>query len=280
MNEPGRLYLIPTPIGHLEDMTYRAVQQLKDVDLILAEDTRQTKRLLNHYAIDTPLASYHEHTNWDVHDRYIERLQQGQSIGLVSDAGMPVINDPGHPLVQAVLDAGIEVTALPGANAALTALVASGLSAERFTYYGFFPRQNKERQEILATIGSRQETAIFYESPHRINDAVQAVVDHLNPQNPIVIARELTKLHEEYLRGTAESILNQLQERPIKGEIVFLIEGGHGQSESVEELTYKDHVLLLMQEQGLTANAAIKEVAKRRQVPKREVYAAYHELSR
>ncbi|MBG9987845.1 16S rRNA (cytidine(1402)-2'-O)-methyltransferase [Aerococcaceae bacterium DSM 111176] len=279
LHEFGKLYLIPTPIGNLEDMTYRAVRLLGEVDLLLAEDTRHTIKLLNHFGINTKMQSFHEHSNLHEIDNYIEKLQQGQSIGLVSDAGMPLINDPGHPLVTRVLDADIPVVSLPGANAALTALIASGLSAERFTYYGFFPRDKKEQQNILELIGNHDETALFYESPYRIKQAIQAVIKHLGQEREVVIARELTKSYEEYLRGQALELLTYLEENQLKGEIVLLIEGGGLKTlANFDHLTYKQHVELLMSSQGLIPKEAIKQVAKLRSVKKQEVYNAFHEL--
>lgn len=279
LHEFGKLYLIPTPIGNLEDMTYRAVRLLGEVDLLLAEDTRHTIKLLNHFGINTKMQSFHEHSNLHEIDNYIEKLQQGQSIGLVSDAGMPPINDPGHPLVTRVLDADIPVVSLPGANAALTALIASGLSAERFTYYGFFPRDKKEQQNILELIGNHDETALFYESPYRIKQAIQAVIKHLGQEREVVIARELTKSYEEYLRGQALELLTYLEENQLKGEIVLLIEGGGLKTvANFDHLTYKQHVELLMSSQGLIPKEAIKQVAKLRSVKKQEVYNAFHEL--
>ena len=279
MNDLGKLYLIPTTIGNLEDMTYRAVRLLGEVDLLLAEDTRHTIKLLNHFNISTKMQSFHEHSNPHEIDSYIEQLQQGQNIGLVSDAGMPLINDPGHPLVSKVLEADIPVISLPGANAALTALIASGLSAERFTYYGFFPRDKKEQQKVLELIGKHEETALFYESPYRIKQALQAVVNILGDEREVVIARELTKSYEEYLRGSAVDLLAYLEENQLKGEIVLLIEGGGLEEEvSFDHLPYKQHVELMMSSQGMMAKEAIKQVAKLRGVKKQEVYNAYHEL--
>lgn len=277
--EAGILYLVPTPIGNLEDMTFRAVNIMKEADIVLAEDTRNTLKLLNHFEIQANLKSFHEHSRSIEVTAWVEQLIEGKVIALVSDAGMPLINDPGQPLVQASLDQGISVVALPGANAALTALVASGLNSEQFTYYGFFPRAKSEQKEILEQVGLRQGTAIFYESPHRIKQAVEQVVKHLGEDAPLVIGRELTKRYEEYIRGYAQEVSKHLVNREIKGEIVLLIEGGqmiNQQQEEMELLSYKEHVELVMSTKGIQAKDAIKEVAKIRQVKKQEVYNAYH----
>lgn len=277
--EAGILYLVPTPIGNLEDMTFRAVNILKEADIVLAEDTRNTLKLLNHFEIQANLKSFHEHSRSIEVTAWVEQLIEGKVIALVSDAGMPLINDPGQPLVQASLDQGISVVALPGANAALTALVASGLNSEQFTYYGFFPRAKSEQKEILEQVGLRQGTAIFYESPHRIKQAVEQVVKQLGEDAPLVIGRELTKRYEEYIRGYAQEVSKHLVNREIKGEIVLLIEGGqriNQQQEEMELLSYKEHVELVMSTKGIQAKDAIKEVAKIRQVKKQEVYNAYH----
>lgn len=281
--EKGALYLVPTPIGNLDDMTFRAIETLKNATMILAEDTRHTIKLLNHFEIDVPMQSFHEHSRLDQIDRFIEQLQEGQNLALVSDAGMPLINDPGHPLVQACLLNDLNVIALPGANAALTALIASGLSSQQFTYYGFFPRGSKEQEQVLDSVGSRDETAIFYESPFRIRKAVSAIAKHLSGNVEVVIARELTKRYEEYLRGTAEELVAYLAEHPLKGECVLLIEGGRADhstaTDEAEQLPLRDQVLLVMATQGIQAKEAIKQVAKQRGVKKQDVYQAYHQLS-
>lgn len=281
----GKLYLVPTPIGNLEDMTFRAINTLKEVALILAEDTRHTIKLLNHFQIETKMRSFHEHSRAHEVTEWVELLESGQDLALVSDAGMPLINDPGHPLVQACLEEAIDIIALPGANAALTALIASGLSSEHFTYYGFFPRATKEQKEVLSLVGSRQETAIFYESPFRIKKAVGAIEKELGPDTPVVVARELTKRYEEYIRGTASELATYLAEHSLKGEIVLMLEGGQlpaqgnlAQKAAQLELPYKEQVELAMAEDGLSAKDAIKQVAKQLGIKKQDVYQAYHEL--
>lgn len=281
----GKLYLVPTPIGNLDDMTFRAINTLKEVAVILAEDTRHTIKLLNHFKIETKMRSFHEHSRAHEVADWVELLESGQDVALVSDAGMPLINDPGHPLVQACLEGAIDIVALPGANAALTALIASGLPTEQFTYYGFFPRATKEQVEILGLVGSRQETAIFYESPFRIKKAVTMIEKELGPDTPVVIARELTKRYEEYLRGSASELVAYLADQALKGEIVLMIEGGQlppqgylAEKAAQLELPYKEQVELAMAEAGLSSKEAVKQVAKQLGIKKQVVYQAYHEL--
>lgn len=280
--EFGKLYLVPTPIGNLEDMTFRAIRILKEVDIILAEDTRNSIKLLHCFDIHTPMQSYHQHSRDSQTKEIIENLLQGKNIALISDAGMPLINDPGSDLVKQAHAESIPVVPLPGPNAALTALVASALPSEQFTYYGFFPRGSKERGATLQSVGQRSETAIFYESPYRIKDAVEAVAKYLGPEVEIVIARELTKCYEQFIRGQAIEMVAYLKDESLKGECVLLIEGGSLSqvlSENQAHLPYKDHVQELMALKGLTAKEAIKEVAKIRKVRKQEVYNAYHDIN-
>ncbi|MGO4937390.1 16S rRNA (cytidine(1402)-2'-O)-methyltransferase [Fundicoccus sp. Sow4_H7] len=278
----GALYLVPTPIGNLEDITLRALRMLKEVDYILAEDTRQTIKLLNHFDIQTKLYSFHEHSRTTEVDRHIESLQQGQRIALVSDAGMPLINDPGHPLVQAALVEGIAVVALPGANAALTALISSGLATDRFTYYGFFPRQGKEQRELLTLVGTREETAIFYESPYRLKQTIAAMLKIFKSETQVVVAREISKQYEEYLRGNLEELHEYFKANDVKGEIVLLVEGmGNLVTEEAminSDLPLKEQVEQLMADLGLSAKDAIKQVAKNQALRKQDVYQAYHEI--
>lgn len=280
--EAGILYLVPTPIGNLEDMTFRAVNILKEADIVLAEDTRNTIKLLNHFDIQANLRSFHEHSRSHEVTAWVNELHEGKTIALVSDAGMPLINDPGQPLVQACLEEDLPVVALPGANAALTALVASGLPSEQFTYYGFFPRGKADQKAALEIVGQRDETAIFYESPYRIKRAVSQVVTHLGEDTQVVIARELTKRYEEYIRASAAEVSEHLKDRELKGECVLLIEGGSVKTatdESVSNLPYKEHVELMMTTKGIQAKDAIKEVAKIREVKKQIVYNDYHNLT-
>lgn len=213
----GILYLVPTPIGNLEDITFRALRILKEATIIAAEDTRNTKKLLNHFEIPTSLISYHEHNKDSREEQLMERLIQGEKIALVSDAGMPAISDPGYELVQAAIHKKQRVVVLPGANAALCALVGSGLSAKEFLFYGFLPRKKKDKESELARLKSLPATLVFYESPYRLKDTLKALLEQLGNRD-ISIARELTKKFEEYARGTTEELLDWAVNNTLKGE--------------------------------------------------------------
>ncbi|MGY4105204.1 16S rRNA (cytidine(1402)-2'-O)-methyltransferase [Ignavigranum ruoffiae] len=279
--EIGSLYLVPTPIGNLEDMTYRAVRVLQEVDLILAEDTRNSGVLLQHYQISTPMNSFHDHSDSQKVDRLVEGLQAGTAYALISDAGMPLINDPGHPLVQACIAQHIPVVALPGANAALTALIASGLAADRFTYYGFFPRKGSDQDQVLAEVGQGSGTAIFYESPHRIHKTVKKLQEQLAESTQLVLGRELTKKFETYIRGDVQSIERWLGDQTLKGELVLLIESGQAKQnefEAINSLSLAEQVQQIIDSQACTPTQAIKKVAKLNQLSRNQVYAAYHQL--
>ncbi|NEW65685.1 16S rRNA (cytidine(1402)-2'-O)-methyltransferase [Carnobacteriaceae bacterium zg-84] len=278
-SQSGILYLIPTPIGNLEDMTYRAVRLLDEVTLIAAEDTRQTKKLLNHFHIKTPQISLHEHNIMEKIDYLIDKLHQGESIAQVSDAGMPSISDPGHELVLACLEQHIPVVSIPGASAGLTALIASGLSPQPFYFYGFLPRKKQEQIFVLEQLKSREETLIFYESPHRIKKTIQVLSNVFDETRQAVICRELTKRYEEYIRGSLKEIQIYLEEIELKGEICLLVSGTSDEDsqEEMVDLPLKECVLQVMQEQDLTAKEAIKYVAKMKKMKKQDVYQAYHQ---
>ena len=278
------LYVVPTPIGNLEDMTYRAVRILGEVDLIAAEDTRQTMKLCRHFGIETKLVSYHEHNKHVSGPRLIEDIEAGKSVAVVSDAGMPGISDPGSDLVRLAIQARLPVVVLPGANAALTALVASGLATERFLYYGFLPRKKKDQIEALEELNQRPETVILYESPHRLKEVLKNMGTVLGDTRKIVLCRELTKRYEEFIRGTLSEVLQWAQTSEIRGEFCLIAEGNSEGSLFPEEdtswntLTIQEHVQLMMEEHNLRSKEAIKEVAKVRELKKQEVYAAYHEI--
>ena len=221
----GKLFLVPTPIGNLEDMTFRAVNTLRDVDLILAEDTRHTQKLLNHFEIETPQKSFHEHNTQERIPQVIEWLKEGKMIAQVSDAGTPSISDPGFELVQACIEASIPVIPLPGANAGITALIASGLVPQPFYFYGFLPRKKKEKIEALEQLRTHSETVILYESPFRLKDTFLAIQNVYGENQPVVLCRELTKSYEEFIRGTASELVLLLQEEELKGECCILV--GH-----------------------------------------------------
>jgi len=219
-----KLHLIPTPIGNLEDLTYRAVRILKEMDLVLAEDTRQSRKLFQHYGIETPLKSYHTHNEHGKTDWVIGQIKWGDKVALISDAGTPGISDPGFLLVRSCLAEGIEVECLPGSTALIPALVASGFPCDRFVFEGFLP-QKKGRKTKLETLAKETRTIVLYESPHRINKLIYQIELHFGAGRKFCIARELSKLHEEFLRGTAQEIKTKIGERKLKGEIVVVIEG-------------------------------------------------------
>lgn len=276
----GILYLVPTPIGNLEDMTFRAIRILKEVDLILAEDTRHTQKLLNHFDISNKLLSYHEHNQRERTNKIIEKLERGENLALVSDAGMPAISDPGNDLVKHIIEKNLRLTTLPGASAGLSALVSSGLSTDEFMFYGFLPRKKQEKQDELSRLSKYQATVILYESPYRVKDTLQQI-EKVVGERQIVIARELTKLHEEFIRGTATEILQDLQGVEVKGECCILIEGG-SEDEGITDttwwmnLTIQEHVDYYETEKEVPHKQALKKVAVDRNVSRREIYEAIH----
>ncbi|WP_144459892.1 16S rRNA (cytidine(1402)-2'-O)-methyltransferase [Bacillus pumilus] len=279
-SDMGILYLVPTPIGNLEDMTFRAIQTLKDVDYIATEDTRQTKKLCHVYEIDTPLTSYHEHNKDSSGHKLIEWLKEGKNIALVSDAGLPTISDPGAEVVRDFTNIGGYVVPLPGANAALTALIASGITPQPFFFYGFLDRQKKEKKKQLEALKKRQETIIFYEAPHRLKETLTLMKEVWGNRN-IAITRELTKKFEEFIRGDLESVLTWATENQIRGEFCLVVQGNDQDEEELNEevwwksLSEKEHVIHYIEE-GLTSKEAIKRTAVERGVPKRTIYDAYH----
>lgn len=268
----GKLYICPTPIGNLEDITYRTIRVLKEVELIACEDTRRTGRLLKHFEIDNDLISYHEHNEKMRTEHIINKLKRNQDIALVSDAGMPGLSDPGEILIKAVVNEGIEVIPLPGPSAAVPALVASGFATDRFVFEGFLPRKGQERKERLASIKLDERTTIIYESPYRIKETVNDLAKFM-PDREIAVIREISKIHEEKIYGTAADIKKQIAEREIKGEIVIVISGNKllNKEEQVIDLSILEHLELLI-ENGYTKKKAIKEVSKIRELPKSEVY--------
>ncbi|ANY73620.1 16S rRNA (cytidine(1402)-2'-O)-methyltransferase [Paenibacillus ihbetae] len=275
----GSLYLVATPIGNLEDMTYRAVRVLKECDIIAAEDTRQSRKLLTHFEIPSkPLFSYHEHNKAASGPEIIRYIIEGKNVALVSDAGLPAISDPGADLVALAIEAGISVIPVPGANAALSALIASGLPTERFTFIGFLPRERKDIVAQLNALQSAQGTLIFYESPHRIKKTLELLKEVLGDRK-IALARELTKRYEEFARGSVEACLSWLEEHPPLGEYCVVVEGRNAEEERMElnawwqELSLEDHVGRYMQE-GLNRKDAMKKTAADRGVSKRDIYNA------
>ena len=276
----GMVYVVPTPIGNLEDITYRALNILKEATVIAAEDTRNTKNLLNHFEIRTPLISYHEHNKESREEQLIDRLEKGETIALVSDAGMPAISDPGYELVQAAIQADQSVVVLPGANAALCALVGSGLPTKEFLFYGFLPRKKKDKEAEIERLKSFQATIIFYESPYRLKDTLKTLHEQLGNRK-LVIARELTKRFEEYVRGTIEELASWAEDSTLKGEFCLVLEGSTHIEESVDLLWWShfsvnDHVTHYLDNEGISSKDAIKRVAMDRQMSKREVYQSFH----
>ena len=272
----GRLYVVATPIGNLEDMTYRAVRVLQEADCIAAEDTRQTRKLLSHFQITGRLVSYHEHNKHASGAELIRMLQEGKSIALVSDAGMPGISDPGHDLVKLAADAGIPVVPIPGANAALSALVVSGLATDRFLFLGFLPREKKERQGVLDAYRSVRATVIFYEAPHRLVRTLEQLLDCWGDRR-IALVRELTKRHEEVLRGTVQEALRELAEQPPRGEYVIVVEEPEDVGAAEENGRWWEGLDVIRHVQayearGMDRKEAIKLAAADRGVPKREIY--------
>ena len=276
------LYLVATPIGNLEDMTMRALRTLKEVDVIAAEDTRNTRKLCNYFDIQTPLISYHEHNIEVGGEKLLAYLREGKSVALVSDAGLPCISDPGADIVMKAIEEDFAVVPIPGANAALTALIASGLTPQPFYFFGFLNRNKKERREQLEKLAKRGETLVFYEAPHRFNDTLKDLELVLGNRK-ITLARELTKKFEEFLRGTIEEAITWTQENEIRGEFCIVIEGNlSGEPEEEDEiywtnLSLEEHVNYIIEESQISSKDAIKEVAKLRGLPKRDVYQAYHQ---
>ncbi|MBU5214758.1 16S rRNA (cytidine(1402)-2'-O)-methyltransferase [Heyndrickxia oleronia] len=280
-NGKGILYLVPTPIGNLEDMTYRAVRILKEAHIIAAEDTRNTKKLCNYFDIQTPITSYHEHNKEISAKNLISKLLLGEKVALVSDAGMPSISDPGYELVVQVLEENITVVPLPGANAALTALIASGINPQPFYFYGFLSRNKKERRAELENLNNKTETFILYEAPHRLKETLKAMSEVLGNRN-IVLCRELTKKFEEFLRGTIDEIIKWFEANEVRGEFCIVVEGNHESMENEQEtwwtdISVIDHITHYMDQKKLTSKEAIKQVAKERNLPKREVYQTFHQ---
>jgi 16S rRNA (cytidine1402-2'-O)-methyltransferase len=277
------LYLVGTPIGNLDDITLRALRILKEVDLIACEDTRQTQKLLNHFNISARTASYHKHNEITRSAELVKKLQEGASIALVTDAGMPGISDPGFRLISLAIQHHVPVVPIPGASAFLAALVASGLPTDSFRFNGFLPAKHGEHRAVLEAIKNSPHTQVFYEAPHRIIETLADVCEVLGNDRHVVIAREVTKLHEEFLRGRAGKILETLKSRDaVKGEITLLIGKGEADKTHVGTVapgcpSVRERVQQLMAEEKLDEKSALKKVAKERGISKSE---AYRELQR
>ena len=267
------LFIVATPIGNLEDITHRAVRVLREVDLIAAEDTRHTQRLLRHYSIGTRVTSYHEHNEMEKTGRLLEELANGRTIALVTDAGTPCISDPGYRLVRAAREAGFAVVPIPGACAALAALSASGLPTDAFSFHGFFPRKRTQAHDLLIRLRDRPETHVFYESPRRAADTI-ALMGELLPGAEIAVARELTKIHEEFVHGQASALLARLEDFPDRGEYVILLTPAEPETPALSDAELREAVEMVMTESGVSRRDAIRAVAEHFGIPRNTVYAA------
>ncbi|MCS7025823.1 MAG: 16S rRNA (cytidine(1402)-2'-O)-methyltransferase [Bryobacteraceae bacterium] len=277
----GTLYIVATPIGNLEDLSPRAARILAEVGLIACEDTRQTRKLLEHLGLRRPLVSFHEHNEKERCEHLLERLEEGVSVALVSDAGTPTISDPGYRLVRQAIARGVAVTAIPGPNAAVTALCASGLPTDAFYFGGFFPAKRNQRVQQLKELKDLPATLIFYESPHRILASLEDVAQVLG-ERPVVVARELTKVHEEFLRGSAASIRQMLEQRPaVRGEMTVLIAKAGPVAEPAARIPSDPSAALERYlAQGMSRMQALKAVAKDHGLSKRELYRFLEKTSR
>jgi 16S rRNA (cytidine1402-2'-O)-methyltransferase len=277
---PGTLYLVGTPIGNLEDITLRALRTLKEADLIACEDTRQTAKLLNHYGIERPVVSYHEHNELTRSAELIVHLERGDNVAMVSDAGMPGVSDPGYRLVHLAVRHHIRVVPIPGASAFLSALVASGLPTDSFHFAGFLPAKGGARRTTLESIVNSQRTEIFYEAPHRIVDTLRELVTTLGDNRPVVVAREVTKLHEEFLRGHASEVLAALERRgDIRGEITILIgKADEGASPCAPATNVAQRVRELMQADDVDEKTALKQAARDLGLSKSEAYREWQRV--
>ena len=275
-NMAGVIYLVATPIGNLEDITIRALNTLKAADIIAAEDTRHTLRLLNHFEIKKPLFSYHEHNQRESGDKLIGMALEGKNIALVTDAGTPGISDPGEGIVKLAIENGIQVYLVPGAVALIYGLVVSGLSTSKFVFEGFLPTDNKSRRERFKSLENEERTIIFYEAPHKLQRTLGDLYESFGDRK-IALCRELTKKHEEIVRYTLSEAVEDFKDKKPLGEFVLVMEGKDKQEsekerlEQLNELPIDEHIKMLM-EKGLTKKDAIKEVARERKLPKAEVY--------
>lgn len=272
----GKLYIVATPIGNLEDITLRALRVLKEVDLIAAEDTRQTLKLLNHYEINKPLISYHRHNEETKSEILIDKLRNGENIALVSDAGTPGICDPGEEVIKKAIEDNIEVIPIPGACAMINALIVSGISTKEFEFLGFLPLNKKLRRQKLKEIENSSKTIIIYEAPHKMKTTLGDLKEILKDRK-IVLARELTKIHEEFIRKSIDELLSEID--TIKGEMILIIEGNKIDTEeckNFDEISLEDHYKLY-EEKGLNKKEIIKQIAKDRNVNKNEIYMYFLE---
>jgi len=269
--KPRTLYVVGTPIGNLEDMTFRAVRILQTVDIIAAEDTRHTGKLLQHFEIKTPQVSYHEHNRTSRIPELLQYLANDKAIALVSDAGMPGISDPGYELIKACIEAGITVVPIPGASAAITALSAAGLPTDRFVFEGFLPAKTQQRREHLEFLQTESRTLIFYESPHRLQDTLQDLAEMLGSDRQIVLGRELTKLYEEFWRGTIDEAIAHYSQREPQGEYTLVVAGIPPSQPQLTEEELKAELKQLIS-QGISRSQASRQLAKVSSIPRRQLY--------
>lgn len=271
---PPGLYVVATPIGNLEDITLRALRVLREADLIACEDTRHTQKLLNHFEINTPTQSYHEHNEAARAQELVKKIEDGARIALVSDAGMPGISDPGEHVIRAALDRGLKVTVIPGPSALISALVASGLPTDSFRFIGFLPPRSGERRTALDALREARETLVFYEAPHRISEMLADLERIFGKERRIALARELTKLHEEFLRGSIAEIAGELRKREaVKGEITLIVEGSRTEVQAVAaRSTVVDRIRELTAGKALDEKTALKQAAKEFGMSRSEAY--------
>ena len=269
----GTLYIVATPIGNLEDITLRAIRILKEVDLIAAEDTRHTLKLLNHLEISKPLISYHRHNEEERKENLIDKLKEGKNIAIVSDAGTPGICDPGEVIIKECIEEGINIVPIPGACAMINALIASGISTKEFTFIGFLPLNKKSRKQKLEEIKNSDKTIILYEAPHKLNTTLKELSNILTNDRQVVLAREITKIHEEYIRGNIEEILNKDN---LKGEMVLIIEGNKNMEKEndLNKLSLEEHYKYY-ENLNFKKKEIIKKIAKDRNVSKNEIYKKF-----
>ena len=270
----GKLYLCATPIGNLSDITLRCLEVLKSVDLIAAEDTRRTLTLLNHFEISKPMTSYYEHNRKEKGIFLAEEMEKGKNIALVSDAGTPAISDPGEDLVAICIEKGIEVVPVPGPVAAINALIGSGMPTGRFTFEGFLSVNKQSRREHLLSVAKEQRTMIFYEAPHKLLSTLRDFKTYFGGERKISLCRELTKIHEEFVRLTIDGAIAKYEETPPKGEFVLVIEGAPEEIEDYSSVSVKDHVMRYI-ESGMSEKDAMRAAAKDRGVKKSDIYAEY-----
>lgn len=271
MQDYGKLYIVATPIGNLDDITLRAINVLKSVDIVVAEDTRHSLKLLNHLQISKPLMSYYRHKEEVKYEKILEKIKEGKNIAIISDAGTPIISDPGEVIVKAAIKENIEVIPIPGACAAITALMAGGVDTKKFVFYGFISINKKLRKKELEEIKKENKTIILYEAPHKIKNTLEDLKEYI-PERKIIICRELTKIHEEFIRGTAEEVAKKITEP--KGEYIILIDSNPEEVEEENELnklTLEQHYKYY-ENHGLEKKEIIKKIAKDRNVNKNEIY--------